>query len=73
MRMRPSLLIRVVAGLGQRVDPTGAAAAVLNAIWFSVMRTGACFRGVQAAVGGPDSVAEVVIGVGVTWDMAVLL
>jgi hypothetical protein len=73
VRMRPSPRIRVVSSHLRRADPTGAAAAVLNATWFSVIRTGACFRSVGAGVGGPDSVSEVARGAGVTSDMAVLL
>ena len=73
MTMRPSPPSRVVPSHRRGIDVTGVAAAVLNATWFSVIRTGACFRSVQAAVGRPDSVSEVVGGVGVTCGMAVLL
>ena len=71
--MRPSPAVSVVSSHRRRVDPTGAAAAVLNATWFSVIRTGVCFRNVQAAVGGPDSASEDAGGAGVTCDMAVPL
>jgi len=71
MRLTPP--IGVVPSHRRRVVGAGVAAAVLNATWFSVSRTGACFGGVQAAVGRPDSVSEFARGVGVKCGMAVLL
>ena len=60
MRMRLSLPVRAVSSRRWRVDAIRLAAAVLNATWFSVIRTGACFGSVQ-------------LGAGVMCDMAIPL